>query len=161
MAVRIDIDALRDAAGVDVCAAADRLTAAGEPAEILPVGGGLSGLIHEAEQQAYEVWVGVTADGFTAECDCAVPAELCAHAVALTAAALVDGFAWSSAATPPSGPATDPRVAELAALARGLPARRLAALVAEWAATDRVWESRLRAQAAQPAPLTAAGPDGS
>ncbi|MFI9641569.1 hypothetical protein ACIG87_16130 [Micromonospora sp. NPDC051925] len=156
MAVRIDIDALRDVAGVDVCAAADKLTVAGQPAEILPVGGGASGVIHEAGKPPYEVWVGVTADGFTAECDCTAGAELCAHAVALTAAALADGFAWSSAATPPSRTAVDPRVAELAELARGLPVRRLVSLVAEWAATDRVWENRLRAQAGQLAPLTAA-----
>ncbi|WKU07422.1 hypothetical protein [Micromonospora sp. HUAS LYJ1] len=147
MAVRIDIDALRDAAGTDVCAAADELTVAGQPAEIDPVGGGVAGVIREAGQPPYEVWVGVTADGFTAECDCAAGTDLCAHAVALTAAALADGFAWSSTATPQSGAPVDPRVAELTVLARALPARRLAALVAEWAATDPVWESTLRAQA--------------
>ncbi|MEU1756126.1 hypothetical protein ABZ436_26230 [Micromonospora matsumotoense] len=160
MAVRIDIDALRDAAGAEVCAAADRLTAAGQPTEVLPVGGGASGVVQEAGRPPYEVWAGVTADGFTAECDCTAETDLCAHAVALTAAALAGGFAWSSTATPQSDPAVDPRVAELTVLARGLPARRLAALVAEWAATDPVWESTLRAQAGQPAPLTAAELDG-
>ncbi|GHJ06777.1 hypothetical protein TPA0907_11440 [Micromonospora humidisoli] len=160
MAVRIDIDALRDAAGVEVCAAADRLTDSGQPAEVVPVGGGASGLVHEVGRPPYEVWVGVTADGFTAECDCTTETDLCAHAVALTAAALADGLAWSSTATPQADPAVDPRVAELTVLARGLPARRLAALVAEWAATDPVWEGALRAQAGQPAPLTATEPDG-
>ncbi|MEV6706331.1 hypothetical protein [Micromonospora wenchangensis] len=161
MAVRIDIDALRDAAGADVCAAADELTVAGQPAEIDPVGGGVTGVIHEAGQPPCEVWVGVTADGFTAECDCAADTDLCAHAVALTAAALADGFAWSSTATPRSDAAVDPRVAELTVLARALPARRLAALVAEWAATDPGWESALRAQAGHSASRATADHDGS
>ncbi|WFE93864.1 hypothetical protein [Micromonospora sp. WMMD987] len=161
MAVSIDIEALREAAGADVCVAADRLTVAGEPAEVHPLGGGACGLVREVGQPPYEVWVGVTADGFTVECDCAAGADLCPHAVALTAAALADGFPWSSAATPPSWAEVDPRIAELADLARALPARRLAALVAEWAATDPAWESRLRAQASQAAPHTTADMDGS
>ncbi|WP_433686717.1 SWIM zinc finger family protein [Micromonospora carbonacea] len=156
MAVSIDIEALRDAAGSVACAAADSLRAAGQPAEFVPAGGGASGVIREAGQPPYEVWVGITADGFTAECDCPDGAGLCAHAVALTLGALEEGFAWSSAATPPSALAVDPRVARLVELARHIPARRLALLVAEWAATDRVLESRLRAQAGQLASLTAA-----
>ncbi|NBE83631.1 hypothetical protein [Micromonospora rubida] len=145
MAVSIDIEALRDAAGSVACDAADKLQAAGQPVEIMAVGGGASCVIREAGQPPYEVWVGVTADGFTVECDCPAGEELCGHAVALTAAALEDGLAWSSAATPPSAVEIDPRLAELAELARGIPARRLALLVAEWAATDRVLENRLLA----------------
>ncbi|MFG1920018.1 hypothetical protein [Micromonospora sp. NPDC048898] len=156
MAVRIDIDALRDAAGPVVCAAADKLRASGQPVVPRPVGGGVSYVFREAGQPPFEVWVGVTADGFTAECDCAAAEELCAHAVALTATALDDGFTWSSAATPPSALAVDPRVAELAEVAGSIPARRLALLVAEWAATDRVLENRLRARAGQLAPFSAA-----
>lgn len=156
MAVSIDIEALRDAAGSVACAAADNLRAAGQPAEFVPAGGGASGVIREAGRPPYEVWVGITADGFTAECDCPEGAGLCAHAVALTLVALDEGLAWSSAATPPSALAVDPRVARLVELARDIPARRLALLVAEWAATDRVLESRLRAQAGQLASLTAA-----
>ncbi|MER7271463.1 SWIM zinc finger family protein [Micromonospora carbonacea] len=156
MAVSIDIEALRDAAGPVACAAADTLRAAGQPAEFAPAGGGASGVIREAGQPPFEVWVGITADGFTAECDCPDGAGLCAHAVALTLAALDEGLAWSSAATPPSALAVDPRVAGLVEIARNIPARRLALLVAEWAAADRVLESRLRAQAGQLASLTAA-----
>ncbi|WP_420117710.1 hypothetical protein [Micromonospora sp.] len=161
MAVRIDIDALRDAAGADVCAAADELTVAGQPAEINPAGGGVTGVIRAAGQPPYEVWVGVTADGFATECDCAADTDLCAHAVALTAAALADGFAWSSTATPWADAAVDPRVAELTALAQALPARRLATLVGEWAATDPVWESALRAQAGHSASRAATEHDDS
>ncbi|WP_165942523.1 SWIM zinc finger family protein [Micromonospora sp. KC721] len=117
-------------------------------------------MIRETGQPPYEVWVGITTDGFHAECDCPAGAELCAHAVALTLAALADGFAWSSAATPPSVMAVDLRVAELADLARSIPARPLALLVAEWAATDRVLETALRAHAGQLAPHTAAELDG-
>ncbi|GHJ13726.1 hypothetical protein [Micromonospora sp. AKA38] len=155
MAVKIDIDALRDVAGSVACATADEWRAAGQPAEFVPVGGGASGVIREVGKPPIEVWVGVTADGFTAECECSPGARLCAHAVALTLLALESGLSWASAATPPSAVAVDPRVAELAALARSIPVRRLALLVAEWAATDRVLESGLRAQAGQLEALTA------
>ncbi|MET8045629.1 hypothetical protein ABZU25_32765 [Micromonospora sp. NPDC005215] len=156
MAVSIDIDALRDAAGPMVCAAADELQAAGQPVVPTPVGGGVSVVFRAAGQPPREVWVGITADGFTAECDCALDEELCAHAVALTATALDGGFAWSSSAIPPSVVAIEPRVAELVEVAGSISARRLALLVAEWAATDRVLESRLRSQAGQLASLSAA-----
>ncbi|TDC81394.1 hypothetical protein E1193_14960 [Micromonospora sp. KC606] len=156
MAVSIDIDALRDAAGAAAWAAADKLREAGQPEVITPAGGGASCVIRATGQPPYEVWVGITADGFTAECDCPAGAELCAHAVAVTLAALEDGLDWSSAATPASALAIDPRVAQLVELARSIPARRLALLVAEWAASDRVLENRLRAHAGQLAAVTAA-----
>lgn len=156
MAVRIDIDILREAAGPMARAAADKLRSAGQPVVPRPVGGGVSAVFREAGQPPREVWVGITADGFTAECDCAVDEELCAHAVARTATALDDGFAWSSAATPPSVVTIDPRVAELVEVASSIPARRLALLAAEWATTDRVWENRLRAQAGQLASFSTA-----
>ncbi|MEU6021353.1 hypothetical protein [Micromonospora sp. NPDC047134] len=98
--------------------------------------------------------MGVTAGGFTAECDCPAPEELCGHAVALAVAALEDGFAWSSQATPPSAVEVDPKIAELTELAYTIPARRLASLLAEWAADDRVLESRLLAYAGRLAPPT-------
>ncbi|MDG4796685.1 hypothetical protein [Micromonospora sp. WMMD1082] len=154
MAVRIDVDALRDAAGSVVCDAADKLRAAGQPDVISPAGGGASGTIRAAGQAPLDVWVGIAADGFTAECDCPAPEELCAHAVALAVAALAEEFAWSSLATPPSAVEVEPRVAELAALAHTIPARRLALLLAEWAVTDRVLESRLLAYAGRLAPVT-------
>ncbi|WP_431898118.1 hypothetical protein [Micromonospora haikouensis] len=156
MAVRIDIDALRDAAGPVTCAAADSLRAAGQPERLVPVGGGASGVVSEAGQPPYEVWVGVTTDGFTAECDCLAAEALCAHAMALSLAALEDELPWSSAATPPSVLSIDAKVAELAEIARGIPARRLTMLVAEWAATDRVLESALLARAGRLAPPSTA-----
>ncbi|MBX7266053.1 hypothetical protein KIF24_08470 [Micromonospora sp. Llam7] len=156
VAVRIDIDALRAAAGAVACEVAEKLRSAGQPHAIVPVGGGASGTIRAARQPPYEVWVGVTADGFTAECDCSTPDELCGHAVALAEAALAEGFAWSSLATPPSAEEVDSRIAELADLAGGIPARRLALLVAEWAAADRVLETQLLGYAGRLAPLTEA-----
>ncbi|MFI2712484.1 hypothetical protein ACH495_20390 [Micromonospora sp. NPDC018662] len=149
MAVRIDIDALRDVAGSATWATAEKLRSAGQPATLVPVGGGASGTVRTAGEPPVVIWVGITADGFTAECDCSAGTRPCAHAVALTLAALSDGLAWSSAATPPSAVAVDPVIAELAELARSVPMRRLASLVAEWAAKDRVLESRLRARAGQ------------
>ncbi|MFV2101188.1 hypothetical protein [Micromonospora sp. LOL_024] len=143
MAVRIDIDALRAAAGAVACAAAEKLRSAGQPQVIVAVGGGASCTFRQTGQPPYDVWVGITADGFTAECDCPTPEELCGHAVALADAALTEEFAWSSLATPPSAEEVDPRVAELADVAGGIPARRLAWLVAEWAVADRVLENRL------------------
>ncbi|GIJ77468.1 hypothetical protein [Micromonospora phaseoli] len=154
MAVRIDIDALRAAAGAVACEVAEQLRSAGQPDAIVPVGGGASCTIREAGQPPYDVWVGITADGFTAECDCPTPTELCGHAVTLADAALAAGFAWSSLAMPPSAEEVDSRVAELADLAGSIPARRLALLVAEWAAADRVLETRLLGYAGRLAPLT-------
>ncbi|MBO4207768.1 SWIM zinc finger family protein [Micromonospora echinofusca] len=152
MAVRIDIDALRSEAGPAACEVADRLLAAGEPETLVAADGGVSCVIRESGQPAYEVWVGVTVDGFTAECDCPSTEELCGHAVALTEAALEDGFAWSSAANPERE--IDPRVAELAELAATLPTRRLALLLAEYAATDPVLAARLLAYAGKLGPAT-------
>lgn len=143
--------------------AADKLRKARQPKAVNPAGGGVSGVFRVAGEPSYETWVGVTAAGFTVECDCAANAdELCAHAVALTVAAVEDGFDWSSAATPPSAAQVDPRVAELVDLARTVPAGRLAWLVGEWAAGDRVLESRLRGYAGRlaapsPAELTDVG----
>lgn len=154
MAVRIDIDALRSEAGAAACDAADRLLASGQPEEIDAVDGGASCVIRESGRPPCEVWVGVTADGFTAECDCPAGDELCAHVVALTEAALEDAFEWSSAANPLSAIESDPKVAELADLASTLPVRRLALLLAEYAATDRVLETRLLAYAGKLGPLT-------
>ncbi|MBQ1025757.1 hypothetical protein [Micromonospora sp. C95] len=154
MAVHIDVDALRAAAGVAACEAADELQAVGQPEAIVPVGGGASGVIREAGRPPYDVWVGMTADGFVAECDCPAQEEFCGHAVALAVAALTDGFAWSSLATLPSAVQVDPRVAELAEIAHTIPARRLASLIADWAVNDRVLESRLLAYAGRLAPLS-------
>ncbi|WP_433529066.1 hypothetical protein ACQPYA_22440 [Micromonospora sp. CA-263727] len=154
MAVRIDIDALRIAAGSVACDAAERLRKAGHPEVIRSAGGGASCTIREEGQAPYEVWAGITAAGFTAECDCPAPEELCGHAVALAVAALADGFRWSSLATPPSAEEIDSRVAELAEVASTISARRLALLIAEWAVTDRVLESRLLAYAGRVGPVT-------
>ncbi|GGL95444.1 hypothetical protein [Micromonospora yangpuensis] len=154
MAVRIDIESLRDIAGPSACEVADRLRAAGEPATVVSAGGGVSAVLRAADEPPYEVWVGVTSEGFTVECDCPDEQELCAHAVAVTTVALADNFAFSSAATPPSAVTVDPKVAELADLAGTLPARRLAFLIAEYAATDRVLEARLRAHTGRLAPPT-------
>lgn len=157
MAVRIDIDALRGEAGALARDAADTLRKARQPVRVDPAGGGASGVFRLAGEPPCETWVGVTAAGFTVECDCAAGAdELCAHAAALTAAAVEDGFDWSSAATPPSAVQIDPRVAELVDLARTVPAGRLAWLVGEWAAGDRVLASRLRGYAGRLAAPSAA-----
>ncbi|ASW55936.1 hypothetical protein [Plantactinospora sp. KBS50] len=154
MAVRIDVDAVRAAAGASVAEAADKLLAGGALAQIQPAGGGASSVARADAQPPYEVWVGVTADGFTVECDCAesVPDGLCSHGVALTMAALREDFAWSSSATPPSGVPLDPQVRHLAEVASGVPARRLALLVAEHAATDRRLAARLLAYADRAGP---------
>lgn len=147
MAIRIDITAVRAEAGPAASEAADILLDAGQPDMLLEVDGGVSAVFRAAGQPPYETWAGLTPDGFTVECDCASGAEWCAHAVALVDAALEDGFGWSASATPPSAADHEPKVAQLVEIAASLPARRLALLVAEHAAADRVLETKLLAYA--------------
>lgn len=154
MAIRIDSTALRAEAGPAACEAADLLLSDGQPEVIIEAGGGASAVFREAGQPPYETWTGLTADGFTVECDCPTGADWCAHAVALVEAALEDGFAWSSVATPPSAADHEPRLAQLMAVAASLPARRLALLIAEHAAADRVLETKLLAYAGKLGPLS-------
>jgi hypothetical protein len=155
VAVQIDLDAVRSAVGPADLEAADQLITSGRLGEIHPVGGGAASIVRNDPGPLHEVWVGVTADGFTAECDCTEPEAdgLCAHAVALTFAAVRDGFAWSSASTPPSAVKLDPKVRDLVEIAAKLPPRRLALLIAEQAATDRRLESRLLTYAGRLGPL--------
>jgi hypothetical protein len=154
MAIRIDMEALRSEAGSAVCEEADALLAAGQPDVVVPAGGGASGVVRVSGQPPHEAWAGVTADGFTAECDCSAGGEWCAHVVSLVAAALRDGIEWSSTATPSSAAGREPKVARLMEIVGALPARRVALLLAEHAATDRVLETRLLTYAGKLGPLT-------
>lgn len=158
MAVRIDEDAVRDSVDAEVLGEADQLLASGAVGEITPAGGGASAIVRTEGDVQYESWVGVVGGDFVGECDCASssPDELCAHAVAVTLSAVREKFPWSSAATPPSG-ALDPETRRFAAIASGLPPRRLITLVAEFAATDRRFATRLMAQAGVLGPMT--GPE--
>ena len=156
MAVKLDVDALCDSVAPAVREAAQRWLASGRVGEITAVGGGASASVDHVT-----VWVGIVGGDFVAECDCtdvppgAVGArndeddDLCAHAVALTVAAGRAGFPWSSSATPPSRVIVDPQVRQLTDLAATLPARRLAALVGEYAASDRKLETKLRSWAGE------------
>jgi hypothetical protein len=158
VAVRLDIGAVRNAVDPGLYREAEELLASGRLGGVTAVGGGAACTVHNGSGPLHEVWVGVVSGDFAAECDCAAAGadadELCVHAVAVTLGALADGFAWSSAATPPSGAVVDPKVRRLAEVAATLPARRLAMLVAEHAATDRRLETRLLTYAGQLGPLT-------
>lgn len=131
--------------------AAEALIAEGRVGELSAVGGGAAATVDGTES-----WVGIVGGAFVTECDCdAQGAELCVHAAAVTALAVGDGFAWSSSAIPPSQVErlarveVDPRARELTALAETLPARRLAAMLGEYAAGDRRLETRLLAATGQ------------
>jgi uncharacterized Zn finger protein len=158
MVVRIDMDAVRGAVEPAVYREAEELLAAGRLGRIVEVGGGAVGAVHGDDGPPYEVWVGVVGGAFTGECECAgpdtEPDELCVHAVALTLAALRDGFPWASRATPPSAAQIDPEIRRLAEVAATLPVRRLAMLIAEHAVTDRRLETRLLTYAGQVGPPT-------
>ena len=153
MAVRIDLDAVRGAVDPAVYREAEELLAAGRLGRIVEVNGGAVAAVRGDAATAYEVWVGVVDRAFTSECECAGPdtdpEELCAHAVAVTLAAIGDGFHWSASATPPSTVEVDPEVRRLAEVAATLPVRRLAMLIAEHAVTDRRLETRLLTYAGQ------------
>jgi hypothetical protein len=126
---------------------AEKLSTSGRLGELFATGGGASSTVYDDGESVHRVWVGVVSGAFSAECDCAEaaadPDELCVHAVAVTISALEGEFAWSSAATPPSGVVVDQRVRELTEVAATLSVRRLAALVGERAAVDRRLEARL------------------
>ncbi|HKT00156.1 MAG TPA: hypothetical protein VJT31_11550 [Rugosimonospora sp.] len=158
MAVRLDNDAVRAAADAGTYRAAEELLATGRLGQVTEAGGGVTGRVEDDRGAAYRIWVGVVSGALAAECDCPAGADaedLCVHAVALTLAAIRDGFRWASAANPPSQPAGDPRVRQLVEIAAALPPRRLAALVGEHAAADRVLEARLLTAAGRLEPLTA------
>jgi uncharacterized Zn finger protein len=104
--VRLDGDAVRDAADPKIYQAAEELVSSGGLGEIVEVGGGAAGSVHDGADSSREVWVGVVSGALSAACDCAEAGpdrgDLCAHAVALLLAAIRDDFPWASAATPPS-----------------------------------------------------------
>jgi len=158
VAVRLDEDMVSGCVDGDVLAAAQRLVASGSVGPIGEAGGGARAAVRVAADRTVEAWVGVIGGGLSSECDCDVEGgsardELCAHAVAVTVQALRDGFSWSSSATAPSA-AVDPEVADLVAVAEGLPHRRLALLVATSAATDPRLRARLLSRAGRLGPLT-------
>ena len=147
---------MRDAVAATTFEEAEKLVASGRLSEIVAVGGGAAASIDNGAGSRDEVWVGVVAKAFTAECDCCPDGdqdELCAHAVAVIVAALQDDFLWSSAATPPSQETVDPKVQRLADIAATLSVRRLSTMVAEHAVTDRRLETRLLAYAGKLGPL--------
>ncbi|MEV4756421.1 hypothetical protein AB0J86_15080 [Micromonospora sp. NPDC049559] len=157
MAVRLDTDAVRNAVEPALYRDAELLRDSGRLGGLAVVGGGAACTVHGESGPHHEVWVGVVGGGFTAECDCGAvtePAELCVHAVAVTLRALAEEFAWSPDAVPPSAAMVDPEVRRLAEVAASLPPRRLVALVAEHAATDRRLETRLLTYAGRLGPLT-------
>jgi SWIM zinc finger len=158
MAVRLDSDAVRDAAGPKVYRAAEDLLSSNMLGEITEAGGGAVSIVTDGADSSREVWVGVVSGVLVAECDCAVAdadyGDLCVHAVALLLAAIREDFPWASAATPPSQAFIDPDVQRLVEVAAMLPPRRLAALVGEHAATDRRLQARLLAAAGRLGPLT-------
>lgn len=141
VAVHLDLDAIDPS----LLRAAEELISADRVGELSAVGGGAIAAVDDLE-----AWAGVVDGAFVGECDCGAEGEdLCVHAAAVTVVAVRDGFAWSSAATPPSQAEVDPRVRELTALAATLPVRRLAAMLGEYAAGDRRLEARLLVAAGQ------------
>lgn len=141
VAVRLDIGNVRDAVLPAVFDEAEALIADGRLGDIGEYGGGAVGVVQPDGCPPCRVWAGVVDRRFVARCGCAGdPGELCVHAVALTVGALRDGFAWSSAATPPSaatwlGPPTD---AELTAIRAAVDGLAVAAMSGEWQLSDLV-----------------------
>jgi hypothetical protein len=156
--VRLDSDAVRDAAGPKIYQAAEELLSSGRLGEIIEVGGGATSRMDNGDNPAGEVWVGVVSGALTGECDCAEAGagldDLCVHAVALTLAAMREDFPWASTATPPSQAFTDPDVRRLVEMAATLAPRRLAVLLGEHAAVDRRLQARLLAATGRLGPLT-------
>lgn len=153
MVVHFNEDMLAGAVDAEVFAAAERLLAGGAVGSFADATGGATAIVQVGQGHPVEVWVGIVHGGLDTECDCdAGRDDLCAHAVAVTLAALRSGFTWSSGATPPSE-AVEPEVRELVEAADRLSRRRLTMLVATHASTDRRLRTRLLVEAGQLGPL--------
>lgn len=153
VAISIDIEAFTDSIPPTRLDSADRLRSSGSVEDLEQCGGGVQAVVHDAGA-VYLPWVGIVAQNFTGECECASPGvdDLCVHAVALALTAFDQDIRWSGAATPPSAgeaAATDaePERAEYANAVRRLAPRQLTALVVEQAMNDPLFASVLLAEA--------------
>jgi hypothetical protein len=159
MAVRLNEDMVAGSVDAEVLAAAERLLSSAAVGPIGEAGGGATAVVEVGPGRGLEVWVGAVDGVLGAECDCDVEwvtrrEDLCSHAVAVTLSALRGGFSWASAAVPPSAAVLDPGARELLEVAERMPRRRLAMLVAAYAATDRRLRTRLLVEAGELGPLT-------
>lgn len=147
MAVRIDVEAFRDAIPAPVAEAAARLLSVDGIGELESVGGGVQALVRDGAANL-QSWVGIVDGVFTGDCDCpAAEDDLCAHAVAVALSAFDAGVAFSGAATPPGATPYEPERAEYLRALRRLAPRQLAGLVVEQALKDRLFATLLLGEA--------------
>lgn len=147
MAVRIDVEAFRDAIPAPVAEAAARLLSADGVGALEPVGGGVQAVVRHGEA-AVQPWVGIVDGIFTGDCDCGpAPDDLCAHAVAVALTAFDAGVTFSGAAIPPGAASDDPERAEYLRAVGRLAPRQLTVLVVEQAIKDRLFATLLLGEA--------------
>jgi uncharacterized Zn finger protein len=102
--------------------------------DVEPDDGGVLASVLGPGGKDLEVWVGVVNGQLTAECDCGAEAQsFCAHAVAVTYAAIEDGIDFVSSAAPREDDEDEQRFAEVAA---GLSHEQLVDLVVRQAVAD-------------------------
>jgi hypothetical protein len=147
MAVRIDVEAFRDAIPAPVAEAAARLLSGDGVGELESVGGGVQAVVRDGAAN-FQPWVGIVDRTFTGDCDCGVAEDdLCAHAVVVALTAFDAGVAFSGAATPPGATPDEPERAEYLRAVRRLAPRQLAGLVVEQALKDRLFATLLLGEA--------------
>ncbi|MFI5954931.1 hypothetical protein [Cryptosporangium sp. NPDC051539] len=167
MAVRLNESMVASAVDAEAFAAAEQLLSSAAVGEVSEAGGGATASVRAGRGRGVDVWVGVVDGCLSTECECDVERadsfagreDLCIHAVAVALRALRGGFAWSSAAVPPSAAVLAPQVRELTEVAEKLSRRRLAVLVATFAAADPRLRTRLLVEAGELGPLTQADAD--
>jgi hypothetical protein len=147
VAVRIDVEAFRDAIPAPVAGAAARLLSDDSVGELESVGGGVQAVVRDGAAN-FLPWVGIVDGNFTGDCDCgAAEDDLCAHAVAIALTAFDAGVAFSRAATPPGATPDEPERDEYLRAVLRLAPQQLASLVVEQALKDRLFATLLLGEA--------------
>jgi hypothetical protein len=147
VAVRINVEAFRDAIPAPVAEAAARLRSGDGVGELEPVGGGVQAVVRNGKANV-QPWVGIVDGILTGNCDCGpTQDDLCAHAVAVALTAFDAGVTFSGAATPPGAASDDPERAKYLRAVRRLAPRQLAGLVVEQALKDRLFATLLLSEA--------------
>jgi hypothetical protein len=157
VAVRLDAETLLGLVEQDLRSAGEEYLAQGQISHLEAEDGGASATVTDPAGESMDVWVGVVNGALTGECDCPdrEPEALCGHAVAVALAALGQGIAWSSIASPPAA-VVDQEERRFAEVARELTQEKLIGLVSQQAAADRYFAAQLLAAAGRLAPP---GPD--
>ncbi|MGH3621390.1 MAG: hypothetical protein ACRDQ5_06310 [Sciscionella sp.] len=143
MAIRLDADALLVSVGQALSELGREHLVQGRVRDLEAEDGGAGAVLADPDHGLFGVWVGVVNGALTGECDCVdgMSSGLCAHAVAVALAALVEGLTFSSISSRARD--VDPEEQRFAEIAAELDPRELIGLVARHAVVDRYFAALL------------------